>query len=228
MAASRHCGSNGLISDQISQHIEGQKERTLQLDSPAEEQQQDSGKLAAERWVSANVKKLRKWAASFAYKTGLDGDVAESTALAEAWKAVQKYTPARGMQLTTYVYQIVRYRLFDALRTQNGSKLAHKLPYHVSLTREVDGVEEFLQLEDTRVKMPEEAIIAAELLHRATRGFTDREKTIFRLRFRDGWKMRAIGDLVGVSETRICQIAPVLRQRARGWLEKDGITASGM
>ncbi|MGE4428579.1 MAG: sigma-70 family RNA polymerase sigma factor, partial [Solirubrobacteraceae bacterium] len=65
---------------------------------------------------------------------------------------------------------------------------------------------------------PEDALIASEARRRLVEALAElpeRERRVAMLLYVEGRRLREIGDLLGVSESRVCQINATLRRRLR-------------
>ena len=121
---------------------------------------------------------------------------------------------AQGMGMPVEVYR----SLFT-----NGTPLAPSSP---SQADDEPGERSFLEgLPDRRAEGPDERLTREELLQLVTERLSEQESRVLYLKYWEDLPMREIGDLTGLSESRVCKVHSRLIERLRDRLRVHQVDA---
>lgn len=141
-------------------------------------------------------------------------------------EAAYNFDPSTGLKFVTYAGHRIRREVLDGIRRRNGRRhwvsgkqhfvpnnvmSLHALGYSSYVDGELQLKEDFqgiLGVEDNYDDL-ENASFRKNLVQVINR-FGDRDKMIFTLYYFEGMKMRQIGELYEMTESRVCQILKAL------------------
>lgn len=159
--------------------------------------------------VTAQAPDLRPWrrlarelagevATRYTLPAGLDRDDLEQLGLLAAQRALESYQPGRGTTLRTWVAHRVRWHLIDVARegTRSGRSRAEPRP---GAGDDVAGV----AVDCTDPTRPVEV---RDELRAALGQLSYRHRCALALRYGQGYSLREVGRVLGVCESRACQI----------------------
>ena len=89
--------------------------------------------------------------------------------------------------------------------------------YEETQCREAFNYESYLAQKREREALEE----MRDVVERALRQFSKRDKSIFCMYYYDGLKASEVGEIVGVSESRICQLLKEMRDRIKRFADKE-------
>jgi RNA polymerase sigma factor for flagellar operon FliA len=154
-------------------------------------------------------------------------------------EAARRFHPSRGASFETYARTRIRGSIIDGLRAADHiPRSARAAAKNAGLEHELP---ELMSIDDTGVneEMPFRDILRDTRLDAAARvGFrelpgickilSDREYTIVDMKYRGGHTFATIGEVLGVSESRVCQLHRDLIARLREYaLEVGGRDDAG-
>jgi RNA polymerase sigma factor for flagellar operon FliA len=127
-------------------------------------------------------------------------------------RAARSYDPSRGAGFKTYAYHRIRGSILDDLRRldflprsmrERARKEGVEPPAMVAIPTDEDGHE---SLAARQVSHQAEADDMNVLLHEAIDQLPDKMRVVMSLYYRDGLKMRDIGERLNLTESRVSQI----------------------
>lgn len=194
------------------------------------------------RYAADAVERLKAWAyaiaASIARRCGRlrDLDALRSAALEGLWRAALIFDPDRGTSLRTIAAVRVNGSCVDWIRADEVIKtrtrkrlsaLGEFVPREGQLHDVMDSDRLGAPSHDIDRRSPDplEAIERAESADAVLSLFREgREREVFRLYFVLGIGMKTVGEIVGVTESRVCQIISAATKRVRASLRYAGTT----
>ena len=158
-------------------------------------------------------------------------------------EALQRYDPARGVRFETFAWHRIRGAILDHLRSLDlavrsdrqsarrieraHEQLAARLgrePTREELAAEVGLPPEALDAELTRlhslVVTSFEELVG--VLRRGLARLSERERLVLGLYYYEGLTLAEIGGILGLTESRACQIQASALLRLRTWLAQQG------
>ncbi|MGB0954180.1 MAG: sigma-70 family RNA polymerase sigma factor [Planctomycetota bacterium] len=127
-------------------------------------------------------------------------------------RAARSYDPTRGAGFKTYAYHRIRGSILDDLRRldflprslrDRARKNGEDAPSMVGIPTDEDGHE---SLAARPAEAASEAEDMHEVLHREIDNLPDKMRIVMALYYREGVKMREIGEKLGLTESRVSQI----------------------
>lgn len=136
-------------------------------------------------------------------------------------KAALKFDPTKGVPFAIYARLRIRGEILDDLRRRSPIKRKARArgvaePHIVSIEEPISGGRE--QIKDTLSETcPGPAQLAESNDHRdhIVSLFKGRDRRIFELLYVNGFTQKTVGEILGVSESRICQINAQMRAMVR-------------
>ena len=144
------------------------------------------------------------------------------------WKAARSYDPSKGAEFKTYAYHRIRGAVLDGLRTldflprsirKKARQAGVAAPSILGLPTNDDGSE---TLAGGGVEQSVENSDLHEALLREMEDLPEKMRAVMHLYYQEGMKMRAIGERLGLTESRVSQIHSNAIARLRRSLNKAG------
>ncbi len=144
------------------------------------------------------------------------------------WKAARSYDPSKGAEFKTYAYHRIRGAVLDELRTldflprsirQKARQAGVAAPAILGLPTNEDGSETLAGGDQ------EQSVENADLhqaLLREMEELPEKMRAVMHLYYQEGMKMRAIGERLSLTESRVSQIHSNAVARLRRSLNKAG------
>lgn len=142
---------------------------------------------------------MARWAAS-RWAGDLDPDEAYAICLLRMCEVVHKYDPERG-KFSSFITPYLYGALLDERRKLHGRKGRSRL-WNISSLDAIREYDERFDIVDQHVQEP----YLDTGLYQAMQHLEAREHIVLKLRYFDNQSFNAIGETLGVSESRACQI----------------------
>lgn len=186
---------------------------------------------------------LRHWAHRLhSGKFLRDPDELDSVVNAAIAFATDRYQSDKGMKFRTYALERIRTFILDYVRDMLGTRrqyyIGGSIVEKITGPRKYKGKRHHKQVvslqglmtsaeDPDRIRVmaapggdPAQEFHSADLSH-YTQGLSDQERQIIVMYFQDGLTMKEIGVVMGISESRVCQVQNQALQHIRGRLEKE-------
>lgn len=177
--------------------------------------------------------RIRKLAARVGAKGAVDADDLVQAALIQVLRARRRFDPARGTSWRTFALTRARFAMLDELREvdhvprlerirakREGRKLPRMLSMQTSDTRLVPR-----DLPDLVPCGPVSAAVAGDLWATLPTLVGRRRARVLEAYYRHGFNLKKLGRILGMSESRACQLRQQGIERLRAHLEKKESTS---
>lgn len=122
-------------------------------------------------------------------------------------RAAPRFDAARGMTFDSWAMSKAYFGIQDALRALAPGSRSRNAPAYISLDEPLRGAEDVTRadlLEDESFEFPDPLMPAA--IRRAMADLTLDEQSAIELHFDEDLSQREIGEMMGITESRVCQI----------------------